>query len=85
MSDAPDNLILVMLRRIDAKIDRVIDDVADLKLRMTSVERQIGEIRLELAGTRVDMSSMSARMDRMDARLERIERRLDLVDGLPAR
>ena len=36
MSEEPDNLILVYLRRIDGKIDRLTDDVQDLKHRVTS-------------------------------------------------
>ena len=76
MSDVPDNLVLVLLRRMDAKLDRVIDDIGDLKHRMTSVERQVGELR-------VDMAGLSARMDRFDSRLDRIGRRLDLVDANP--
>jgi hypothetical protein len=38
MSEEPDNLVLVYLRRIDDKIDRLTDDVQDLEQRMTSLE-----------------------------------------------
>lgn len=71
MSDSPDNLVLTLLRRLDAKIDRLIDDVQDLKHRMTSVERQLGDLRSDMAG-------MSARIDRLETR---IERRLDIVSA----
>ncbi|KPF72981.1 hypothetical protein IP69_03045 [Bosea sp. AAP35] len=63
MSDEPDNIVLVMLRRIDAKLDRVGEDVHNLKVRMTSVEE--------------GMAAMNRRVDRIDERLDRIERRLD--------
>jgi hypothetical protein len=60
----PDNVALVYLRRIDEKVDRVID-VRDVKFRVTNLEEgQAGILRL----------------DRVDARLDRIERRLDLVE-----
>jgi archaellum component FlaC len=72
MSDQPSELILVMLRRLDQKVDRLIDDVQDLKQRMTSVERQLGEVR-------VDMAGLSGRMDRIEMRLDRMERRLDIA------
>ena len=65
MADEPDNLMLVMLRRIDTKMDRLIDDVHDLKVRMTSVEE--------------GLSGVQRRIDRVEDRLERVERRLDLV------
>jgi hypothetical protein len=34
----PENLILTMLRRLDEKCDRVIDDVRDLKARVTALD-----------------------------------------------
>lgn len=63
----PDNVVLVYLRRIDEKLDRVIDDVHDLKVRMSHVEEGIGGI--------------NRRIDRLDQRMDRIERRLDLVES----
>ncbi len=65
MADEPDNIVLVMLRRIDEKIDRMAFDVHELKVRMTSLEER--------------MSSLDRRMDRLEDRVDRIERRLDLV------
>ncbi len=41
MSEAPDNLVLVYLPRIDGKIDRLTEDVQDLKHRVTSLEGQV--------------------------------------------
>lgn len=66
MSDEPDNVVLLLLRRLDAKGDRIIDDLRDIKTRMTAVEEAI--------------SGVNRRLDRHDARLDRIERRLDLVE-----
>jgi tetrahydromethanopterin S-methyltransferase subunit G len=50
MADEPDNLALRMLRRIDEKLDRLIEDVQGLKVRMTNVEARLDRIerRLEL-------------------------------------
>ena len=36
MCEEPENLVLVYLRRIDTKLDRLTDDVQDLKRRVTS-------------------------------------------------
>jgi hypothetical protein len=66
MSDAPDNLVLERLREIRAMIGRVLEDTADLKLRVGMLE----------AG----YASMSLRLDRIDIRLERVEQRLGLMD-----
>ena len=67
MADEPDNHTLLLLRRMDAKLDRVLEDVHDLKVRMSSVEEGIAGIH--------------RRLDRLDVRVDRIERRLDLVDA----
>jgi hypothetical protein len=77
MSDQPDNLMLVFLRRLDAKMDGLVQDVAELKHRMTAVEIQLGS----MASTEQShYASLALRLDRHETRLERIERRLDLVE-----
>ncbi len=55
----PDNEVLVYLRRIDEKVDRVIDDMRDIKFRVTNLEDRQAGIR--------------RRLDRVEARLDRIE------------
>lgn len=72
MSDEPDSLILLYLRRIDMKIDRLTEDMADVKRRLTSLELQVAQLHGDFAG-------QSARIDRIEQRLDRIERRLDLT------
>jgi archaellum component FlaC len=64
MADEPDNLVLVILRRLDAKMDRVIDDLRDVKVRLTSVKEGLNVVQ--------------RRIDRLEDRVEHIERRLDL-------
>ena len=71
--DGPDSLVLPYLRRLDEKMDRLTEEVQDLKRRMTAVERQIG-------GLYVGQSAIQERIDRLELRLDRIERRLDLVE-----
>ncbi len=61
MSEQPENL-LVYLRRIDEKLDRLTGDVQDLKHRVTSLEGQV-------AGMRGDMAAMSLRIDRLEVTL----------------
>ncbi|MBA3810515.1 MAG: hypothetical protein H0X27_02505 [Caulobacteraceae bacterium] len=67
MVDEPDNLVLQMLRRMEAKLDRVIEDVQDLKVRMTNVAEA-------LAG-------VNRRLDRLELRRDQVERRLELADA----
>jgi predicted nucleic acid-binding Zn-ribbon protein len=72
MSDTPDNLILVYLRRMDEKLDRLVDSVADLGRRVTSLESKVALLH-------GDFAAQSERIDRIELRLERIDRRLDIV------
>ena len=80
MSGEPDNIILVYLRRIDAKLDRLIDNVRDLKHRRSprSRARLPGCARKRRASAAI-WAAASLRIDRIETRLDRIERRLDLV------
>lgn len=72
MTDAPDNLILVYLRRLDEKSDRLADDMRDVKARLTSLESQVALLH-------GDFARQSERIDRLEIRLDRIERRLDIM------
>ena len=74
MTDEVGNLVLEQLRLIRAKIETSSDDIADLKIRMSSTERHLGEIQMQLG-------ALNARMDRFDERLSRVEKRLSLVDA----
>jgi len=65
----PENLILRYLRQIDSKVDRLAEDMRDVKHRLSTLEETV--------------AGQSRRMDRVESRLDRIERRLDLV-GDPA-
>jgi hypothetical protein len=70
MAEEPSNIILEYLRRFDTKLDRAIEDLRDLKSRMTGVEGAL--------------ASVQRRIDRVEDWLERIEHRLELVDAHPA-
>ena len=67
MADEPESLLLRPLRRMDEKLDRLIDDVHDVKLRLTVVEE--------------GLAGVNRRVDRGETRLDRIEKRLELVDA----
>jgi hypothetical protein len=78
MSDQPENLTLIFLRRLDSKMDSLAQDFADLTHRMTAVEIQLGS----MASTEQShYASLAMRLDRHDARVESIERRLDLAEA----
>lgn len=72
MSDGPDNLILIFMRRIDDKLDRLAAGQADLGCRVSSLETKVALLH-------GDFAAQSERIDRIELRLERIERRLEIV------
>ena len=67
MPTEPENLTLIHLRGIDEKVDRLIDDVSDVKARLTGVEENLAGVHRGI--------------DRLEVRVERIERRLDLTEA----
>ena len=79
VDDGPENLVLRYLRRIDERMDRLENDVRELKHRFSSFDGQLAHLRVDMAQVSLDMAAMSSRMDRLEGRLDRIERRLDLA------
>jgi hypothetical protein len=72
---------ITLLRRNDAKIDRVADMMREASVRLGRVE--LGMVRLHqdmprAAETRLDLQSQ---IDRLRERVDRINRRLDLTDA----
>lgn len=63
----PDNIVLTLLRRIDATVARMSEDLRDLKVRVTAVAE--------------GLVGVNRRLDRLEARVERIDRRLDLAEA----
>jgi len=67
MTDQPDNLVLTLLRKIDARTERMADDLQDLKVHVTAVEE--------------GLAGVHRRLDRLENRVERIERRLEITEA----
>jgi len=67
MADEPVNLTHEYLRRIDAKLDRLLDDMQDVKVRITGLEENYGVT--------------SRRLDRLERDIGHIKKRLDLVEA----
>jgi hypothetical protein len=64
---ASENIVLTTLRRIDERIDRMVLDVQDIKIRVGSVDE--------------GGAGVNRRLDRLEHRFERIEQRLELSDA----
>lgn len=67
MADEPDSLVLRYLRRVDANLDALRDDMREVKTRFGIIEQQY--------------ASISNLIDRIEVRLDHIEKRFDLVEA----
>ncbi len=81
MGDQVDNSAIVLFRRLDTKMDRLADDVREVRERLTSVELGLAGVRRDIGGLAGSDARIQVRIDRLDGRLERIEKRLDLIDA----
>ena len=80
LSDGPDNLMLVDLRRLDGKMDALASDMRDVKHRLTALEIQVGQ----LASTEAShYASTALRLDRIESRIDRLERHADILPAAP--
>jgi len=64
---ATDNLVLEHLRAIRGTVERLAEDMIEVKQRLGNLEHQY--------------ASVSSRVDRVDERVQRIEKRLGLIDA----
>lgn len=80
MSSDPENLTLVFLRRIDAKIDALGLDVRELKERVSGVELGLTSVRRDIAALAETDARLQASVDRMREDVTRVQRRLDLYE-----
>ena len=76
MSDQPENIMLVYLRRLDATMTELRADVVDIKHRLTALAIQVGQqVSTEVS----HYASVAIRLDRIETRLGRLERQADIV------
>ena len=81
MTENAESVILEHLRHIRVRVDRIAEDMGDLKHRSSSLESAMVTVKREVsAGDETD-ARQQVTLDRLADRLERIERRLDLISG----
>jgi hypothetical protein len=74
MADELIDLTRERFNRVDAKLDRILDAIEALTLRVGSVEQKTAIVV-------TDIARLDARLDDFSKRLRRIESRLDLVEA----
>jgi len=80
MADEPENLALVYLRRIDAKVDSLAGDLHEVRDRLTAVEIALAGIRRDIGGLAETDARLQASVDRLRDEMTRVNRRLDISD-----
>jgi len=81
MADEPENMTLVYLRRLDGKLDRVITDMDEMKIRLARLEEGQARHRRDQAGDAETVAHLQTQMDRMRTEVDRINRRLDIQEA----
>jgi tetrahydromethanopterin S-methyltransferase subunit G len=75
-----ENIVIAHLRHIRDRVDRIGDDVDDLKSRLSSLEHTVAGVRRDLAHMYGEVVEQHARYDGIAKRVDRIEQRLELQD-----
>jgi hypothetical protein len=74
MTDDPDSLTLRYLRRLDEKIDRIGDNLADLTTDVRSLKTHMAGFMQNEVGQDGAIASIRLRLDPIERRLELTER-----------
>lgn len=80
MKNQPDNIILDHLRAIRASQGRVENELSEIKMRLSSLERGQAKGHAEYAELYGEHARQQSAIDRLSDRLGRIENRLELTD-----
>jgi uncharacterized protein (UPF0335 family) len=81
MTENVESVIIEHLRHIRGRVDRIAEDMSDMKHRMSSLESAMVLVKREVsAGDETDARQQLS-LDRLLDRIERIERRLELADN----
>ena len=81
MTENVESVIIEHLRHIRGRVDRIAEDMSDMKHRMSSLESAMVLVKREVsAGDETDARQQLS-LDRLLDRIERIERRLELTDN----
>ncbi len=81
MTENVESGTIEQLRHIRGRVDRIAEDMSDMKHRMSSLESAMVLVKREVsAGDETDARQQLS-LDRLLDRIERIERRLELADN----
>ena len=76
-----DEGILRYLRRLDEKVDRVTNDIGEVKSRLYSIETRMTSLEASVVHVHERMDGLQRQLGNVTDRLDRIERRLELTEA----
>jgi len=79
MTENVENLIVEHLRHIRGRVDRIAEDMSDLKHRMSSLESAMVLVKRDASSGDETDARQQVSLDRLLDRIDRIERRLDVI------
>lgn len=80
MADEPGTLVLVDLRRLDAKMDDVREDIRDMKARLIRVEAELGRLVRDRGEDMEARVHLPVQVDRLRDEIGHLNCRLDITD-----
>ncbi|MGI9504992.1 MAG: hypothetical protein ACR2RE_18255 [Geminicoccaceae bacterium] len=81
MNDGSRGHTLAYLRRLDEKLERVLEWQGKANKRFTALDQGLTSLRSDNVAISRTLGTVHERIDTLEARLDRIERRLDLADA----
>ena len=79
MTDNVENENFEHLRHSRGRVDRIAEDMTDVKLRLSSIESAMVLVKREVSSGDETDARQQLSLDRLADRIDRIERRLDLI------
>ena len=80
MTDQTENLVLEILRRLQADMSDIKVTLRDVQHRLTLVETRLAGVERNLSDHYAAYAGQGLRIDRIEERLGRVERRLEITD-----
>lgn len=80
MADEPENLTLLLLRRLDESNKDIKSELSLINRRLVSMDANIISTRREILNVEEGLAAVNIRLDFHKAVLDRVSKRLDLLD-----
>ena len=80
MTETPETLVPVYLRRIDGNVQELRGDMREVRTRLTRVEAELARLVRDRGDDLEARAHLQAQLDRLREEMERIKRRLDIAE-----